>query len=122
MLQWQAVRGEEPPSRVEARPKPAGAGDQSVPTGAGGPSRPTARGKPDDALGASSSAGAEVIDLVDSDTDAETRGSAAAKHQRAAVPADKPAGDSGPSDAGAAESPAKKQCLRVPKIPGNPVA
>ena len=84
--------------------------------------RLAARGKPDDALGASSSAGAEIIDLVDSDTDAETRGSATAKRQRAAAPADKPAGDSGTSDAGATESSAKKRRLRVPKILGNPVA
>ena len=114
--------GEGPPSRVEGRPKPAGASDKSAPTCVGEQSRPAACGKLDDALGATSPAGAEIIDLVDSDTDVETHGSAAAKRQRAAAPADKPAGDSGPSDAEATESPAKKRRLRVPKTQGNPVA
>ena len=115
--------GKGPPSHVEGHPKPAGADESSTPAGVGKQSRPATRGKPDDALGATSPAGTEIIDLVDSDTNADTRCSSpvATKRQRPTAPAGKPAGGSGPADAGATESPAKKRCLRVPKIPGNPV-
>ena len=114
--------GEGPPSHIEGRPKLAGAGDPSAPAGVGEQSWPAARGKPADALGATSSAGSEVIDLVDPDTDADTRGSATAKRQRAATLAEKPAGRGGPTDDGAAESLAKKRRLPVSKTPGNPIA
>ena len=83
------------------------------------------RGKQDDVLGASSAADAEVIDLVDSDVDAETRGSspaAAAKRQRPATLTDEPVDDGGLADARTVESLAKKRRIRVPKNPTKPVA